>query len=84
MKLSTWQTNDVPKSVIQVECQGNILKFGAMLPDEVKSFIAEATRRTLAGGYTGCQKRLPKGRAWKRRFQGVTMEWIERLPKVRA
>ena len=50
MKLANYRTNNVPQSLIHVECQGNILKFGAMMPDEVKNFIAEATRRTLAGG----------------------------------
>jgi len=50
MKLSSTRVNNVPQSLIQVECQGNILKFGTMLPEEVKNFIAELIRRTLAGG----------------------------------
>jgi len=50
MKLSSMRTNNVPQSLIQVECQGNILKFGTMLPEEVKNFIAELIRRNLAEG----------------------------------
>ena len=45
-----WQKNGAPQQVIQVECQGNTLKFGAPIPDEAKAFIAEAIRRTLADG----------------------------------
>lgn len=39
--------NNVPQKVIHVECQGNSLKFGAMIPDDRKTFIAEAIRRML-------------------------------------
>jgi len=48
---SKWMVgrSNVPESQIQVDCQGNILKFGTMLPEEVKNFIAELIRRTLAG-----------------------------------
>jgi len=35
----------------------------------------------LAQIYTGCQKRLPKCRAWKRRVQGVTREWMNILDR---
>jgi hypothetical protein len=43
-----WQKNNVPQNLIQVECQGNTLKFGSPIPDEAKVFIAEAVRRTIA------------------------------------
>ena len=42
-----WQKNNVPQNLIQVECQGNTLKFGSPIPDEAKAFIAEAIRRTI-------------------------------------
>lgn len=45
-----WQKNDVPQTLIQVECQGGALKFGSPIPDEAKAFIAEAVRRTIAEG----------------------------------
>jgi hypothetical protein len=45
-----WQKNNVPQSLIQVECQGSTLKFGTPIPDEAKDFIAEALRRTIAEG----------------------------------
>jgi hypothetical protein len=45
-----WQRNNVPQHLIQVECQGNTLKFASPIPDEAKAFIAEAVRRTLAEG----------------------------------
>jgi hypothetical protein len=45
-----WQKNNVPQSMIQVECQGSTLKFGTPIPDEAKDFIAEAVRRTIAEG----------------------------------
>lgn len=45
-----WQKNNVPQNLIQVECQGNTLKFGSPIPDEAKAFIAEALRRTIAEG----------------------------------
>jgi hypothetical protein len=43
-----WQKNNVPQNLIQVEYQGNTLKFGSPIPDEAKAFIAEAIRRTIA------------------------------------
>ena len=43
-----WQNNSGPQNLIQVECQGNTLKFGTAIPDEAKAFIAEAIRRTIA------------------------------------
>ena len=43
-----WQKNNVPQELIQVECQGNTLKFASPIPDEAKAFIAESLRRTLA------------------------------------
>ena len=43
-----WQKNDVPQHLIQVECQGNTLKFGSPIPDEAKAFIAESVRRMIA------------------------------------
>lgn len=43
-----WQNNNGPQNLIQVECQGNTLKFGTPIPDEAKAFIAEAIRRTIA------------------------------------
>ena len=43
-----WQKNNVPQNLIQVECQGDTLKFGSPIPDEAKAFIAEAIRRTIA------------------------------------
>jgi hypothetical protein len=45
-----WQKNNVPQTLIQVECQGSALKFGSPIPDEAKNFIAEALRRTIARG----------------------------------
>lgn len=45
-----WQKNNVPQSLIQVECQGSTLKFGTPIPDEAKDFIAEAVRRTIKEG----------------------------------
>lgn len=45
-----WQKNGVPQNVIQVDCQGNTLKFGSSIPAEAQAFIAEALRRTLADG----------------------------------
>jgi hypothetical protein len=45
-----WQKNNVPQNLIQVECQGNTLKFGSPIPDESKNFIAEALRRVIAEG----------------------------------
>jgi hypothetical protein len=39
--------NNVPQKLIHVECQGNSLKFGAIIPEEGKKFIAEAIRRML-------------------------------------
>lgn len=47
---SEWRKNHRPQSLIQVECQGGTLKFGSPIPDEAKAFIAEAVRRTIAGG----------------------------------
>ncbi len=39
--------NNVPQKLIHVECQGNSLKFGAIIPEDSKTFIAEAIRRML-------------------------------------
>jgi hypothetical protein len=39
--------NNVPQKLIHVECQGNSLKFGAMIPEDRKPFLAEAIRRML-------------------------------------
>jgi hypothetical protein len=47
---ATWQKNNVPQNLIQVECLGGVLKFGSPIPDEAKEFIAEALRRTIAEG----------------------------------
>ncbi len=45
-----WQNNNMPQTLIQVECQGGTLKFGTAIPEEAKNFIAEAVRRTIAEG----------------------------------
>jgi hypothetical protein len=45
-----WQKNNVPQHLIQVECQGNTLKFGSPIPDEARAFIAEAVRRMIMEG----------------------------------
>ena len=45
-----WQNSNVPQRLIQVECQGSVLKFGTPIPDEAKDFIAEAVRRTIIQG----------------------------------
>ena len=50
LQTSSWQRNGAPMRVIQVECQGQTLKFGSALPDEAKAFITEAVRRSLAEG----------------------------------
>jgi hypothetical protein len=47
IKASAWRKNNVPQNQIHVDCQGNSLKFGAMIPDDRKHFIAEAIRRML-------------------------------------
>lgn len=47
IKASAWRQNNVPQNQIHVECQGNSLKFGAMIPEDRKVFIAEAIRRML-------------------------------------
>jgi hypothetical protein len=47
IKASAWRKNNVPQNQIHVECQGNSLKFGAMIPEDRKAFIAEAIRRML-------------------------------------
>jgi hypothetical protein len=47
IKASAWRQNNAPQNQIHVECQGNSLKFGAMIPDDRKTFIAEAIRRML-------------------------------------
>jgi hypothetical protein len=49
LQMSNTRVNNVPQRVIQVDCQGRTLKFGVMMSDDAKSFIAEAVRRTLAG-----------------------------------
>lgn len=49
LPLSNTRVNDVQQRAIQVECQGQTLKFGVMMSDDAKSFIAEAVRRTLVG-----------------------------------
>ncbi len=43
------QRNGNTQRMIQVETQGEKLKFGTMFPEEVKEFIAETVRRTIAG-----------------------------------
>jgi hypothetical protein len=48
IKASAWRQNNVPQNQIHVECLGNSLKFGAMIPEDRKPFIAEAIRRMLA------------------------------------
>jgi hypothetical protein len=48
IKASAWRRNNVPQNQIHVEYQGNSLKFGAMIPEDRKTFIAEAIRRMLA------------------------------------
>jgi hypothetical protein len=47
IRASAWRKNNVPQNQIHVECQGNSLKFGAMIPEDRKAFIAEAIRRML-------------------------------------
>ena len=49
LSLTNITVNNVHQRVIQVECQGQTLKFGAMMSDDAKNFIAEAVRRTLTG-----------------------------------
>lgn len=41
------QVNQRPQRVILVETQGKKLKFGTMIPDEAKGFIAELVRRRI-------------------------------------
>jgi hypothetical protein len=50
LQTSNWQKNGAPQRVIQVDGQQGTLKFGAMIPDDAKAFIAEALRRTIAEG----------------------------------
>ena len=47
IRASAWRKNNAPQNQIHVECKGNSLKFGAMIPDDRKTFIAEAIRRML-------------------------------------
>lgn len=47
IRASAWRQNNVPQNQIHVECQGNSLKFGAMIPEDRKTFLAEAIRRML-------------------------------------
>jgi hypothetical protein len=48
IKASAWRKNNIPQNQIHVECQGNSLKFGAMIPEDRKTYLAEAIRRMLA------------------------------------
>ena len=50
VQTSIWQRNGTQQRVIQVDCQGNTLKFGSALPDPALTFIAEALRRSIAEG----------------------------------
>lgn len=50
IKASAWRKNNVPQNQIHVECQGESLKFGAMIPEDRKVFLAEAIRRMLSDG----------------------------------
>jgi hypothetical protein len=50
IRSANWQNNHTPQELIEVECQGNTLRFGSPIPGEAKAFIAEALRRTLAEG----------------------------------
>ncbi len=42
------QVNNAPQRLIHVECKGKTLKFGTMIPEMQKNFIAEAVRRAVA------------------------------------
>jgi hypothetical protein len=43
------QVNNAPQRLIRIESGGKTLKFGVMIPDEQKTFIAEAVRRAVTG-----------------------------------
>lgn len=48
IKASALRKKNVPQKQIHVECQGDSLKFGAMIPEDHKTYLAEAIRRMLA------------------------------------
>lgn len=50
IKTATWQKNNVPQKLIEVECLGNKLRFGSPLPEDAKVFVAETLRRMIQGG----------------------------------
>jgi hypothetical protein len=41
------RVNNAPQRLIQIETQGQKLKFGTAIPEEAKNFIAEVIRRTI-------------------------------------
>jgi hypothetical protein len=50
IRQAKWTKNNQVQYHIQVDCSGSTLKFGSMIPDEPKHFIAEAVRRMIAEG----------------------------------
>ena len=50
IKTSGWTKNGQVQQAIEVECQGQTLKFGTAIPEAAKTFIAEFIRRSVAEG----------------------------------